>query len=125
MAAYTGNSSKAVSSSFLYSTLQTFYTKIKGLLDSKITNNPFVGSGTSGTSGYIAFAQLVITSSYTNRPIEFELICNSDLINSKGQVIKFPETDTVVEYSVRITNSTIGYDQTVTLQVTVPAAIKK
>ena len=33
--AYTGNSSKAVSSSFLYSTLQTFYTKIKGLLDNK------------------------------------------------------------------------------------------
>ena len=73
--AYNGNSSKIVSSSFLYSTLQTFYTKIKGLLDNKITNNPFTGSGTSGKSGYIAFAQLVITSSYTNRPIEFELIC--------------------------------------------------
>ena len=33
--AYNGNSSKIVSSSFLYSTLQTFYTKIKGLLDNK------------------------------------------------------------------------------------------
>jgi hypothetical protein len=33
--AYNGNSSKIVSSSFLYSTLQTFYTKIKGLLDKK------------------------------------------------------------------------------------------
>lgn len=73
--AYNGDSKKIVSSSFLFSTLQTFYTKIKGLLDNKITNNPFVGSGTSGKSGYIAFAQLVITSSYTNRPIEFELIC--------------------------------------------------
>ena len=56
---------------------------------------------------------------------DFELICNSPLVNEKGQVIKFPETDTVVEYSVRITNSAIGYDQTVNLQVTVPAAIKK
>ena len=34
----------------------------------------FKGSGTSGTSGYVAFAQLVITGSYTNRPIEFKLI---------------------------------------------------
>ena len=33
--AYNGNSSKIVSSSFLYSTLQSFYTKIKGLLDNK------------------------------------------------------------------------------------------
>ena len=56
---------------------------------------------------------------------DFELICDSELINEKGQVIKFPETDTVVEYSVRITNSAIGYDQTVNLKVTVPAAIKK
>ena len=36
-----------------------------------------------------------------------------------------PEIDTVVEYSVRITNASIGYDQTVNLKVTVPAAIKK
>ena len=33
--AYNGDSKKIVSSSFLYTTLQTFYTKIKGLLDKK------------------------------------------------------------------------------------------
>jgi hypothetical protein len=33
--AYKGNSKLVVSSSFLYNTLQTFYTKIKGLLDKK------------------------------------------------------------------------------------------
>lgn len=35
----------------------------------------FEGGGTSGTSGYVAFAQLKITGAYTNRPIEFKLIC--------------------------------------------------
>ena len=35
----------------------------------------FSGAGTAGTNGYVAFAQLKITSVYTNRPIEFELIC--------------------------------------------------
>lgn len=40
-----------------------------------IGNNIFEGAGTEGTSGYVAFAQLKITSTYTNRPIEFELIC--------------------------------------------------
>lgn len=34
----------------------------------------FSGEGTAGTNGYVAFAQLKITSGYTNRPIEFELI---------------------------------------------------
>ena len=33
--AYNGDSKKIVSSSFLYNTLQSFYTKIKGLLDNK------------------------------------------------------------------------------------------
>ena len=49
--AYKGNSSKIVSSSFLYSTLQTFYTKIKGLLDGKAntshTHN-YAGSSSAG-----------------------------------------------------------------------------
>ena len=49
--AYNGNSSKIVSSSFLYSTLQTFYTKIKGLLDGKAntshTHN-YAGSSSAG-----------------------------------------------------------------------------
>ena len=48
---------------------------IQTQLDSKMTNNIFAGSGTSGVSGYIAFAQLVVTGNYVNRPIEFELIC--------------------------------------------------
>lgn len=48
---------------------------IQTQLNSKITNNPFNGSGTSGEKGYIAFAQLKITQTYVNRPIEFELIC--------------------------------------------------
>lgn len=55
----------------------------------------------------------------------FEFSCESDLINDKGQVIKFPEVDTVVEYTVRITSSKYDYDQTVTLQTKVPAAIAK
>lgn len=49
--------------------------ELQSELDGKITNNPFVGSGVSGTAGYIAFAQLKITKNYSNRPIEFELIC--------------------------------------------------
>ena len=52
---------------------------------------------------------------------EFEFICDSDLVNEKGQVIKFPETDTLVDYSVRITSEKYGYDQTVNLQTKVPA----
>lgn len=52
MAAYTGNSSKAVSSSFLYSTLQTFYTKIKGLLDGKAnTSHTHNYAGSSSVGG--------------------------------------------------------------------------
>jgi hypothetical protein len=35
----------------------------------------FGGEGTSGSSGYIAFAQLKITGTYANRPLEFKLIC--------------------------------------------------
>ena len=38
-------------------------------------NNMTALGGTSGQSGYVGFAQLVIGSSYTNRPTEFELIC--------------------------------------------------
>lgn len=34
----------------------------------------FAGAGTSGTSGYVAFAQIVVTAAYANRPIEFKLI---------------------------------------------------
>ena len=34
----------------------------------------FAGAGTSGTSGYVAFAKLVVTAAYANRPIEFKLI---------------------------------------------------
>ena len=52
---------------------------------------------------------------------KIEFICDSDLVNEKGQVIKFPETDTLVDYSVRITSEKYGYDQTVNLQVKVPA----
>ena len=59
MAAYNGNSSKIVSSSFLYSTLQTFYTKIKGLLDGKAntshTHN-YAGSSTPGGAATTALA---------------------------------------------------------------------
>lgn len=40
-----------------------------------ISNNVFNSGGTAGTSGYVAFAQLTITSAWSNRPIEFELIC--------------------------------------------------
>lgn len=47
---------------------------LQDALDKKITNNPFAGNGSSGVNGYIAFAQLVITSNYVDRPIEFELI---------------------------------------------------
>lgn len=52
---------------------------------------------------------------------KIEFICDSDLVNEKGQVIKFPETDTLVDYSVRITSEKYGYDQTVNLQTKVPA----
>lgn len=48
---------------------------IQTQLNGKIANNVFCGEGTPGTNGYVAFAQLVIKSNYTNRPIEFELIC--------------------------------------------------
>ena len=48
---------------------------IQTQLDNKVQNNPFHSEGTSGTLGYVAFAQLKITNSYTNRPMEFELIC--------------------------------------------------
>lgn len=34
----------------------------------------FKSAGTSGTSGYVAFAQIVVTANYVNRPIEFKLI---------------------------------------------------
>ena len=55
--AYKGNSSKIVSSSFLYSTLQTFYTKIKGLLDGKAntshTHNYLPLSGGTVTGGLV------------------------------------------------------------------------
>ena len=33
----------------------------------------FKGTGTSGSTGYIAFAQLKVTGTYCNRPIEFKL----------------------------------------------------
>ena len=42
----------------------------------------FSGGGTSGTSGYVAFAQLKITGAYTNRPIEFKLICRGKMTSS-------------------------------------------
>ena len=48
---------------------------IQTQLDNRIVNNVFSASGISGTSGYIAFAQLKVTGTYANRPIEFELIC--------------------------------------------------
>lgn len=56
---------------------------------------------------------------------KFEFSSESNLVNDKGQVIKFPETDTEVEYTVRITSSKYGYDQTVKLKANVPAAITK
>jgi hypothetical protein len=71
--AYNG-SSKIVSSSFLYSTLQSFYTKIKGLLDKKLDCNIHVAQGAAGKNGYVAFAQINITKNYVNRPTEFTLI---------------------------------------------------
>ena len=37
--------------------------------------NIFQGAGTNGTSGYIAFAQIKVTGTYVNRPMEFELSC--------------------------------------------------
>ena len=60
MAAYNGNSSKAVSSSYLYTTLQNFYTKIKGLLDQKITNNPFAGGRRLYNIGFAIVIHLLI-----------------------------------------------------------------
>ena len=36
MAEYSGSTSKLVSSSYLFRTLQNFYTKIKGLLTNKV-----------------------------------------------------------------------------------------
>lgn len=48
---------------------------IQTQLNNRIINNVFMHNGISGTNGYIAFARLKITSSYVNRPIEFELIC--------------------------------------------------
>ena len=47
-----------------------------GSKDVTLKTSPILwsGSGTSGTKGYVAFAQLVITSSYSNRPIEFKII---------------------------------------------------
>ena len=33
----------------------------------------FTGGGTSGTKGYVAFAQLKVTAIYSNKPIEFKL----------------------------------------------------
>ena len=56
---------------------------------------------------------------------DFELICNSELVNEKGQVIKFNAEATDIEYSVRITSTKYNYDETVTLKVTIPAAIQK
>lgn len=72
--AYNGNSSKIVSSSFLYSTLQTFYTKIKGLLNKKLDFNIHIAQGEAGVNGCVAFAKIKISRSYVNRPIEFTLI---------------------------------------------------
>lgn len=56
---------------YLEGVTSNIQTQLKG----KISNNVFLGGGTSGTNGYVAFAQLLIKSNYTNRPIEFELIC--------------------------------------------------
>lgn len=50
---------------------------IKKLTPEKIgamANNPYKNGGTAGEKGYVAVAQLKITGSYANRPIEFELI---------------------------------------------------
>lgn len=92
---------------------------IQTQLNSKITNNPFDGSGTSGEKGYIAFAQLKITQNYANKPIEFELICrgkqtpcyvsivfsNSDTTDPSIASLKYCGTDYGI-FAVKSTTST-------------------
>ena len=52
--AYNGNSSKIVSSSFLFSTLQSFYTKIKGLLDGKSDTAHTHSAATTSANGFMS-----------------------------------------------------------------------
>lgn len=92
---------------------------IQTQINGKISNNVFTGGGTSGTSGYVAFAQLVITSNYTNRPIEFELICrgkstpcyvsimfsNADSKDPSIQTLRYWGTDYGV-FAIKTTTST-------------------
>lgn len=92
---------------------------IQTQINGKISNNVFTGGGTSDTSGYVAFAQLVITSNYTNRPIEFELICrgkstpcyvsimfsNADSKDPSIQTLRYWGTDYGV-FAIKTTTST-------------------
>ena len=55
---------------------------------------------------------------------KFELICSSPLIDSNGQVIKFPDDATEITYQVRVTSQAYNYDKTTEpIKVLIPAAI--
>ena len=59
-----------------------------------ISNKFFEGGGTSGTAGYVAFAQLKITGTYANRPIEFKLVCRGKATSCTVNVVFANENNT-------------------------------
>ena len=49
---------------------------------------------------------------------------NPDIIGESGQIIKFPEVETEVTYSIQVTKKDGTYDKTFTFKSVVPAMIK-
>ena len=102
-------------------------------LDAICQHNTFSGKNCpqtmreAGRWGY--FKKMAEAEYYARKYLQdfkFELICSSPLIDSRGQVISFPEVATEVTYQVRVTSATYNYDKTTEpIKVIVPAAIPK
>ena len=100
-------------------------------LDAIVQHNTFSGKNCPQTmrdsDNWPYFKMMCEAEFYARKYLEgfnFEFICNSDLVNDKGQVIKFPEVDTEITYQVRVTSATYNYDKTTdAIKVTIPASI--
>ena len=51
-----------------------------------------------------------------------ELICDSEYVTGSGIVSSLPEIDTTIQYKVRLVNTKLGFDETVTYNTLLPAA---